>query len=141
MLAAVGCSSGEADLDEPAGAAPPAAVRAPPLVAQDGTVLPPDPSAVPVDAGAWTQASQYATRGQAAQLGQTLGGRVVEVEVGCCGAEAVDLAVWTTFALRAAHDLPATVPVFVSGRDLRLAAVVANRLGEHGMPRVFLVSR
>lgn len=44
-----------------------------------------------------------------------------------------------TSAEQAAADLPNTVPVFVSGPDLRLAATVVDRLQDGGLTRVFLV--
>lgn len=138
VAALAACGGGDAD-EARAGAL--AAEVIAPLIADDGTPMPADPRAVPVDAGAWTSAQRYATREQAAQLTAARPGDVLEVAVGCCGAEAADLAVWTAYALRAAHDWPRDVPTFVRGDDLRLAASVAERLATDGMTRVWLVTR
>lgn len=111
-----------------------------PLIADDGTTMPADPRAVPVDAGAWTSEQLYATREQAAQLAAALPAGVLEVDVSCCGIDAADFAVWMAYAQRAAYDLPRSVPTFVRGDDLRLAASVAERLAADGMTRVWLVT-
>ncbi len=111
-----------------------------PLLADNGTVLAAEPSSVPADHGAHTQSGLYAQRDQALQLERQLRGDVVWVPVECCGTEGADLSVYIAYGVQAAHNLPASAPVFVSGADLRLAASVVNRLAEGGMSRVFLVT-
>ncbi len=111
----------------------------PPLIADDGSPMPSDPQASPADAAAWTVAGLYASAEQVEMLGVARAD-LLHVEVSCCGIEAADLAVWTAYGLRAAYDLPTNAPILVSGRDLRLAASVVDRLGEGGMTRVWLVT-
>lgn len=111
-----------------------------PLLASDGTVVAAEPSSVPLDHGAHTKRGLYAQREQALQLERQLRGDVVWVPVECCGTEGADLAVYIAYGVQAAHNLPASAPVFVSGADLRLAASVVNRLADGGMGRVFLVT-
>ena len=111
-----------------------------PLLADDGTVLAAEPNSVPLDHGAQTHKGLYAEREQALQLERQLRGDVVWVPVECCGTEGADLAVYIAYGMQAAHNLPASAPVFVSGADLRLAASVVNRLADGGMSRVFLVT-
>jgi len=119
-----------------------AATHAPrPLLAADGSVLSAEPQAVPVDRAARTRRQHYASEAQALALENTLRGDVVQVLVGCCGAEAADMAVLTAYGVQAAMNLPDSAPFFVRGSDQRLAASVADRLAEAGMPRVFLVTR
>lgn len=113
----------------------------PPLLDDQGTVMPSDPRLVPADAGARTRSGRYASTAQAQTLERTLGGRVVWLEVRCCGADEADTAVGLAQGLQAAHDLPADAPVFVRGADARLVATVANRLGEAGHGRVWVVRR
>lgn len=112
-----------------------------PLMADDGSVLPADPQAVPADPGAQTRHRQYAAHEQAEQLGQVLPGGVVELTVDCCGHEARERAVQIAWGLQAAQDLPDHAPVFVRGADLRTAALVADDLADAGLTRVFLVTR
>ena len=139
-LAACGGGGEGASLAGSAPASKSLAVTAKPLLADDGAVLASDPDSVPLDHGARTRAGRYALREQALQLEHKLRGDVVWVPVECCGAEAADLAVWIAYGMQAAHDLPSSAPVFVSGADLRLAAGVANRLADDGMSRVFLLT-
>ena len=115
-----------------------AAIR--PLLADDGTVLAAEPNSVPMDHGAHTRKGLYAQREQALQLERQLRGDVVWVDVQCCGTEGADLAVYIAYGVQAAHNLPASAPVFVSGADQRPAASVVNRLADGGMSRVFLVT-
>ena len=110
------------------------------LLADDGSVLPAGPNSVPVDYGARTRKGLYAQREQALQLERTLRGEVIWVDVACCGTEGADLGVLIAFGMQAAGNLPASVPVFVGGADLRLAASVVNRLADAGLSRVFLLT-
>ncbi len=140
LLALAACGGGGADEATNAAYIGSKDVAARPLLTVDGAVLSSAPDLVPVDAGARTRTGRYAHREQALQLERDLRGDVVWVPVACCGAEAVDLAVWTAYGMQAAHNLPHSAPVFVTGSDLRLAATVANRLADDGMSRVFLVT-
>lgn len=144
LLALAGCggsSSGEwasESTSAPTNSGPAVVSKA--LLAEDGAVLATDPDSVPMDHGAHTRMGRYAQREQAIALERKLRGDVIWVPVECCGAEAVELAVWIAYGMQAAHDLPSSAPVFVSGADLRLAAGVANRLADDGMSRVFLLT-
>ncbi len=110
------------------------------LLAEDGLVLQATPHSVPADHGARTRPGLYAQREQALQLERTLRGAVIWVDVACCGTEGADLGVLIAFGMQAAGNLPASVPVFVGGADLRLAASVVNRLADAGLSRVFLLT-
>ena len=94
----------------------------------------------PADPGARTRAGRYASAAQARQLADALGADAIEIEVGCCGAEAVEQAVGISWGLQAARDLPSQTPVLVRGNDLRLAAAAANRLADGGLTHVWLVT-
>lgn len=123
---------------------PQAAVRtAPPpgLIADDGSLRPSLPEAVPADPGARTRSGRYALHEQAKALDFERRGDVVWVDVACCGFDAADSAVGITNGLRAAAEVSPDAPVLVQGSDLRLAAFVVNRLEEQGERRVFLVTR
>ena len=52
-----------------------------------------------------------------------------------------ELAVLIAFGLQAAHDLDKSAPVLVYGRDLRVAASIANWLNDQGYSRVWLVTQ
>lgn len=111
-----------------------------PLLADDGSVMPSDPGAEPADAAARTEARHYATVRQAQMLADAVGDKVFQVEVECCGIEAVDRAVGIMWGLQASESLPAHTAVLVRGADLRLAALAANRLASGGMTHVWLVT-
>jgi len=142
LLALAGCGGGGEWASESTSAPTSSgqAVGSKALLADDGAVLATDPDSVPLDHGAHTRMGRYAQREQAIALERKLRGGVIWVPVECCGSEAVELAVWIAYGMQAAHDLPSSAPIFVSGADLRLAAVVANRLSDHGMSRVFLLT-
>jgi hypothetical protein len=112
-----------------------------PLLDHEGGVMPSDPQAVPADPAARTRRQQYATVAQAEMLMHALPGDVIALQVDCCGDDATHLAVLTAYGLQAAQDLTDSAPVLVHGSDLRQAAIVADRLAEKGMTRVFLVTR
>lgn len=111
-----------------------------PLLHDDGLPAAVDPRAVPADPGARTRSGLYATAAQARQLSTGLKAGALEIEVGCCGPEAVEQAVGIAWGLQAAHDLPGHTPVLVRGEDLRLAAAAANRLADGGLTHVWLVT-
>lgn len=114
-----------------------------PLLDDDGNLVPSDPSAVPSDPAARTRAGRYATEAQAHALEVALDQRVLRtvVEPQANQADAVALAVYLTYALQAAHDLPSSTPVLVHGADARLVAIVADRLADDGFTRVVAVTR
>jgi hypothetical protein len=112
----------------------------PPLMHDDGSFAASPPQAQPADLGAWTRTGLYASARQADQLAHALGAAAIPIEVECCGAEAVERTVGIVHAVQAAGDLPDSVPVLVSGADLRLAAAAANRLADGGLTHVWLVS-
>jgi len=139
LSACGGSESGTEDGTARAAAAP--AVTAP-LLDDEGRVMPSDPAAVPADPGARTRAGRYATPSQAAQLEQTMGSAAISTPVDAGGDEAAaaDLSVLVAYGLQAAHELDNHAPVLVRGANLRLSAVVANRLEANGFTRVFLVT-
>lgn len=110
------------------------------LLDDEGQAMPTVASAVPADTGAHTRQGRYATARQAALLERALGDGVVNVQVACCGAEAVEQAVGAAHRVQAAHALPDYAPVLVRGADLRLAAVAADRMAEAGHAYVWLVT-
>lgn len=112
-----------------------------PMLGDDGSIMPSDPGAAPADYGARTRAGHYASPLQAEQLEHALGHGVLRVDVACCGHEAAELAVLIAFGLQAAHDLDKSAPVLVYGRDLRVAASIANWLNDEGYSRVWLVTQ
>lgn len=139
VLTLAACSDNSNDTGASSvGRAEPTAVR--PLLANDGSVLVAELDSAPADYGARTRNGLYAQYEQALQLERQLRGDVVWVPVECCGTEGADIAVYIAYGVQAAHNLPASAPVFVSGADLRLAASVVNRLSDGGMSRVFLVT-
>lgn len=98
-------------------------------------------SAEPADAGARTRQGLYLTAEQARALASKLDDRIVPVEARCCGLEHAELDVLIAFGVQAAANLPNDAPFVVSGKDLRQAAAVANRLAELGARQVWLVTR
>jgi hypothetical protein len=118
-----------------------AVAMAAPLLDEHGRPRAPHPEAVPAYGTQFTRAGHYALRHQAEMLDAARRGDVVWVDVECCALDAAQNALDVAAGLFAAHDLPPDAPVFVTGRDLSLAAWVADRLDERGHSRVFLVTR
>jgi len=118
-----------------------AAAPPPGLIADDGSLRPSLPEAVPADPGARTRAAHYALHDQAITLDFERRGDVVWVDVACCSLDAADTTLGIVQGLRAAADVSPDAPVLLKSADLRLAAFVANRLEEQGERRVFLVTR
>jgi hypothetical protein len=114
----------------------------PPLLDDDGNLMPTAGSALPADPGARTRHGRYATPQQARQLEDALGVLVipVNVEPGPDGAGAVELAQQMVWGHQAAHDLSPDAPVLVRGSDLRLGAAVVHQLEAAGYTRVLLVT-
>ena len=133
---------GIATLDA-AGAVKPAprAARPTPLLGADGTPQPALPQAVPTDPHERTRVALYATRAQAEALGAELDGAVIWVEAGCCDARAVLSAVEAVDGFRTERHLGLDAPVFITGKNLQLAATVVDRLTDEGHTQVFLVTR
>jgi hypothetical protein len=144
----VACSGADdraprAQADADRGAVATAAIKAdpiPPLMDDDGNMMPSSPQSVPSDAGARTRAMRYASAAQAEMLEHVRPGEVLRVNVTGSGAEAVELGVRAARARQVDARLAHDAPVFVSGDDLRSAAIVVDRLGEQGMTRVWLVT-
>lgn len=113
----------------------------PPLIDDEGNTMPNAAGTEPADPGARTRSGRYASAAQARHLLEALGTDAIRAEVDCCDASAADEAEGVVAALRAAHSLGPDAPVLVVGQDLRLAAAVANRLGDTGHTRVWLVTR
>lgn len=132
-VAAVGVS--------PALTAPVATLPLPPLLADDGSVMPSAPQAVPADAGARTRAGRYASAGQAEQLERAMAASLVRVTVRGSGAAAVDEGAGQVYAMLAALNLPDSAPVMVEGADLRAAAALVDRLAANGVTNTWLVTR
>lgn len=145
--ALVAACAGDADGDAGATNAattdktPPVAMAEAALVDDEGHAMPPLAAAVPQDPAARTRAGRYATAAQAAAFEQAMGERVLHADLGCCGAEALELAVGLAHAEQAAKDLPNAAPVLVRGADLRLAAATAERLAAAGHANVWVVTR
>lgn len=120
-----------------------ALMAAPPpgLIADDGSLRPSLPHAVPADPGARTRAGHYALLEQARALDLERRGDVVWLDANCCGTDAGDSVVGIVQGLRLTTDVSPDAPVLVQGTDLRLAAFLADRLEEGGEHRVFLVTR
>ena len=133
---------GIAEADAPAAVKPSArAVRATPLFGADGTPQPALPQAVPADPHARTRVALYATHAQAHALEAELDGAVIWVEAGCCDEQAVTAAMDRTDQLRTGKNLALDAPVFITGKNLQLAATVVDRLTDEGHTEVFLVTR
>lgn len=152
LLAALLAACGGTDLPPPAsdvadGRATVTAVAAggsdpvPPLLADDGSVMPAAPQAVPADAAARTRAGRYATRAQAEQLEGAMAAGIVRIEVRGSGADAVDAAVGMVRGLLAGRQLADDAPVLIEGGDLRSAAALVDRLAANGVSNTWLVTQ
>jgi len=112
-----------------------------PLLADDGSIMPATPQAVPADPGAHTRAGRYASPAQAAQLERALGSSLVRVAVRGSGAEAVKDGEDLVYSLLAAMSLPVSAPVLIDGADQRTAAALVDRLAAHGVDNTWLVTQ
>jgi poly(3-hydroxybutyrate) depolymerase len=117
------------------------AARPAPLLGADGTPQPALPQAVPADPRARTRVALYAIRAQAQALEAELDGAVLWVEAGCCDESAVSAAIDRTDELRIDKHLALDAPVFITGKNLQLAALLVDRLTDEGYEQVFLVTR
>lgn len=129
-LLLAGCEGGDAAPDVEVTSAPPATARPAEVM-----------SAEPSDPGARTRQGRYLTREQAQALARQVDYRLVNVVAHCCSLHESETDVGIALGMQAADDLPNDAPFVVSGSDLRQAAAVANRLGELGATRVYLVTR
>ena len=118
-----------------------ATTRLPRLLGADGTPQPAVPLAVPSDPSERTRAALYATRAQAEALEAEHDSAVIWVETGCCGDSAVGVALEHVERLRTGRHLALDAPVFITGKNLKLAALVVDRLSDDGYEQVFLVTR
>lgn len=140
-LAACG-GAGDGSGDEPsASLAMPAPETIATLMADDGSIMPASPGAIPDDSGAHTRTGRYASARQAEQFEHARGEAVLPVNVDCCGVDAADQALRIAHSMQATHDLPNSTPVLVRSLDLRLGAFVANRLSDAGYSHVWLVTQ
>jgi len=120
----------------------PRATRPAPLLGADGTPQPALPQAVPADPRARTLAALYATREQAQALEADLDGAVIWFDADDGGNDRVVAEVIERADdLRTRKHLALDAPVFITGRALQRAALVADRLTDDGYTQVFLVTR
>jgi uncharacterized lipoprotein YajG len=98
------------------------------------------PLELPVDPALPAPRDRYLPRQQAELLSAAEQDDVLWIDVSCCKANATENAGATRQALTDSA-LPDSTAIFVTGSDARLAAAVAHRLDNAGLPRVFLVSR
>jgi hypothetical protein len=115
--------------------------RAPFLLSPFGHMPPPPPESLPADPAVRTRSGSYLARQQAEDLDGLLGGAVVWVDAGCCGAAPIEWALGHVAGMMAADSLADDAPVFVTGADLAQAAKVVDHLSEQGLTRVFLITR
>ncbi|MDP1902259.1 MAG: hypothetical protein Q8K96_17700 [Rubrivivax sp.] len=116
-------------------AAMPAAARAPRADAPAN-----GPEAMPADPSIRTCRGLYLRHAFAEVAAAQLGGDVVWVPVDCCTGDNGELAMLTAYGMQAARNLGNEVPFLVTGTDLRVAALVADRLELDGLKNVYLVT-
>jgi hypothetical protein len=112
-----------------------------PLLGADGQPQPALPEAVPTNPRERTHVALYATREQAQALDAERRGAVSWVEADCCDDNAVAFALDLADGLRTGKQLGFDAPVFVTGENLQMAALIVDRLTEEGHTRVFMVTR
>jgi hypothetical protein len=117
------------------------ATRESALLGADGKPHPALPQAVPANPRERTHVALYATREQAQALDAERRGAVIWVEADCCDENAVAFALDLADGLRTGKQLGFDAPVFVTGENLQMAALIVNRLTEEGHTRVFMVTR
>jgi hypothetical protein len=117
------------------------ATRLSPLLGADGKPQPALPQAVPSNPRERTHVALYATREQAQALEAERRGAVIWVEADCCDENAVAFALDLADGLRTGKHLGFDAPVFVTGENLQMGALIVDRLTEEGHTRVFLVTR
>jgi methionine-rich copper-binding protein CopC len=117
------------------------ASRASPLLGADGKPQAALPQAVPTNPRERTHVALYATLEQAQALDAERRGAVIWVEADCCDENAVAFALDLADGLRTGKHLGFDAPVFVTGENLQMAALIVNRLTEEGHSRVFMVTR
>ncbi len=112
-----------------------------PLLGADGQPQPALPEAEPTNPRERTHVALYATREQAQALDAERRGAVIWVEADCCDENAVAFALDLADGLRTGKQLGFDAPVFVTGENLQMAALIVDRLTEEGHTRVFMVTR
>ena len=115
--------------------------RMTPLLGADGQPQPALPEAVPSNPRERSRVALYATREQAQALDAERRGAVIWVEADCCDENAVAFALDLADGLRTGKHLGFDAPVFVTGDNLQMAALIVDRLTEEGHTRVFMVTR
>jgi len=135
--------AGETSADSRAGIAAAAPVSWPvaPLLADDGSVMPTAPQAMPMDPGAHTRAARYASLAQAEQLERALTHNVVRVAVHGSSADAVEEGAGQVHRQLAALNMGARTPVLIEGADLRAAAALVDRLAAQGVDNTWMVTQ
>ncbi len=113
----------------------------PPLLADDGSVWPTAPQAVPADTAARTTAGHYATAAQADQLAAAMAGRILRVQLPAGAAGAVDEAAAVVMSQLDTQEAGRETPVLVQGSDLHSAAALVDRLAALGVTRSWLVTQ
>ncbi|HET7773429.1 MAG TPA: hypothetical protein VFK82_06355 [Burkholderiaceae bacterium] len=143
-----GCGSNDLpDAQAPAlaASAPPALAvdspLVPPLLADDGSVLPSAPQNEPADPGAHTRAGRYASRAQADLLAQALGENVVRIALTGSGSEAVSIGLTEVGMQIDAKLLPDYTPMLIEATDLRTGAAMIEQLATQGFKNTWLVTR
>jgi hypothetical protein len=113
----------------------------PPLLDDEGQVLPADPAALPSDPLLRLASGRHATPAQARQLEAALGAKAISVKVATSADATADIeGAWLAgLGLQTAHDLDMDAPVLVRGADIQRAAEAARRFEAGGFSRVFLV--
>jgi hypothetical protein len=117
------------------------ASRMTPLLGADGQPQAALPEAVPSNPRERTHVALYATREQAQALDAERRGAVIWVEADCCDENAVAFALDLADGLRTGKHLGFDAPVFVTGDNLQMSALIVDRLTEEGHTRVFMVTR
>jgi hypothetical protein len=112
-----------------------------PLLDANGKPQPALPEAVPSNPRERTHVALYATREQAQALDAERRGAVIWVEADCCDENAVAFALDLADGLRTGKHLGFDAPVFVTGENLQMSALIVDRLAEEGHTRVFMVTR
>ncbi|MBL8331101.1 MAG: hypothetical protein JNJ71_19850 [Rubrivivax sp.] len=112
-----------------------------PLLADDGSVMPSSPQAVPADPAARTQAGRYASPAQAEQLERTVAQGLVRVVASGRSPAAADEDVGIVTRLLAERRLAASAPVLIEGADQRSAAALVDRLAAYGVSNTWLVTQ
>lgn len=108
-----------------------------PLLADDGSAWP--TVGAPADPAARSRAGRYANAAQAEQLAHGSGLRAVPIRLPDGSAEAVDTAICQVLRTAEADSNDAPLGWLLQGPDARALAVVADRLTDLGLQRVWVL--